>query len=269
MGFSLASISHYIELGRAGKLRRGGRILDLGSQNVSGDIPLNVGREFMQTFGVTVHDDRIAQDLRPGVKVEHLMRDAGFQYSAFDVYVDGATRIFDLNTQSLEAADVARFDVVTNYGTSEHVCNQFNLFKVAHDALSIGGVMINSVPFYGHVNHGLFNYHPKFFTSLINNNGYETFFIGFSDVYRAGDTDSYADTEGAENGEHWKNKYLGSAEIIVIFRKVTDAPFKSPTDTGEYATIQSIYPSQTRARRMVEVNQRKAGWLWRLTGIFH
>ena len=132
-------------------------MLDFGSQNVWGDMPLADMRDFVATYGAAAPDEILLSHTKPGSKVEDLMRDAGFRYEAFDVYSSGATRIFDLNCDSLDAADRERFDVVTNCGTSEHIANQYNIFKVAHEALKPGGVMLNFVPFFGQVDHGLIN----------------------------------------------------------------------------------------------------------------
>jgi len=38
------------------------------------------------------------------------------------------------------------FNLVTNYGTIEHVNNQYQVFKNAHDALVIGGIAIHGLP---------------------------------------------------------------------------------------------------------------------------
>jgi hypothetical protein len=43
-----------------------------------------------------------------------------------------------------------QFDVITNYGTSEHVNDQYHLFKNAHDMCKVNGIIINIVPREGH-----------------------------------------------------------------------------------------------------------------------
>lgn len=198
----------------------------------------------MDTFGASISDAELSAVSAPGRKSEHLLRAAGFGYSAFDVYAEGATRVFDLNTEALAPHEIGRFDVVTNLGTSEHVANQYNVFKVAHDALKVGGVMLNFVPFFGQIDHGLINYHPCFFTSLIKNNGYRTLFFGLSDVFSGGDIDYYRNVREADNGEKWERKKVGCAEMSVIFLKTSDAAFKPPVDTGgeSRVSIAAIYP---------------------------
>lgn len=236
MGFSDGSLAHFVRLGRAGKIKPHARVLEFGSQDIYGELPDRLIRDLMQTFGASG-----SPQLPAGCKSERLLRAVGFDYTAFDVYESEGTRVFDLNSDSITTDELGKFDVVTNFGTSEHVANQFNVFKVAHDALRVGGVMINGVPFYGHINHGLFNYHPKFFTSLIKRNRYETLSFGFSDIYSGGDIDRYQDTTSADNGNKWANKYVGCAQLTVIFQKTIDAPFQPPVDTGEYTQIHEIY----------------------------
>jgi len=43
-----------------------------------------------------------------------------------------------------------RFDVLTNYGTIEHINNQYQVFKNMHDMCKTEGVMIHSLPPVGH-----------------------------------------------------------------------------------------------------------------------
>jgi hypothetical protein len=238
MAFSSGTLAHYIRLGQEGHIRRGARVLDLGSQNIFDELKRT--GEFMETFLAVERGYRVAV----GDKAESLMRAAGFSYTAFDVYETGATRIFDLNCDRLGWLECGTFDVVTNCGTSEHVCNQFNVFKVAHEALKVGGVMMNFVPFHGFIDHGLINYHPKFFTSLIENNRYKTLFFGLSDVFSGGDVDLYRDVLLADNGARWEGKNVGCAEMCVIWKKVRRAAFVPPTDTGNRTTINALFHAE-------------------------
>jgi len=67
-----------------------------------------------------------------------------------------------------------QFDVITNYGTSEHVNNQYQVFKNAHDMCKLNGIIINVVPREGHwPGHCRYFYTEKFVESLRNACGYE------------------------------------------------------------------------------------------------
>jgi hypothetical protein len=73
------------------------------------------------------------------------------------------------------------FDLVTNIGTTEHVTDQINAFRVIHEFAKPGANFLHSVPFAGYFNHGLYNYHPIFFVFLASANEYEIVHLGLSD----------------------------------------------------------------------------------------
>ena len=68
---------------------------------------------------------------------------------------------------------MGKYDFVTNHGTSEHLLNQQNFFKVVHDLTKPGGLMLHAVPFTAHIEHGFFNYQPNFFEALARYNSYK------------------------------------------------------------------------------------------------
>ena len=245
MGFSFGTVAHLVHLGKEGSIPRGARVLDFGSQNIAGELGADNVRSFFEVFGGAIAE---AETIKEGDKAERLMQLAGFDYTAFDVYESGRTKVFDLNCDAIPAGDVGTYDVVMNYGTSEHVINQYNVFKVAHDALKVGGVMLNSVPFYGTPEHGFFNYHPKFFTALIKANGYKALNFELSDIFRSGYFDHYHGVAAAENGEKWEFRYTGCALLAVFFQKTTDAPFRAPIDYEWRSLISEIYERRNPAR---------------------
>jgi len=67
-----------------------------------------------------------------------------------------------------------RFDLLNNYGTSEHVYDQYHCFKNAHDITKVDGVMIHAVPHVGSwPAHCLFWYSSTFFSRLAVINNYK------------------------------------------------------------------------------------------------
>jgi hypothetical protein len=78
---------------------------------------------------------------------------------------DGALKI-DLD-KPVPRALMNAFDVVTNYGTIEHVNNQFQVFKNVHDMTRNRGIMIHTLPPLGNwPNHGRYYYPQEFVTQL-------------------------------------------------------------------------------------------------------
>jgi hypothetical protein len=64
--------------------------------------------------------------------------------------------------------------LTTNHGTTEHVFNQYNAFKMIHDFTAQGGLMLHALPFTVHLEHGFFNYQPNIFDALARFNSYKT-----------------------------------------------------------------------------------------------
>ena len=69
-----------------------------------------------------------------------------------------------------------RFNLITNYGTTEHVNNQYQVFKNIHDMCKVNGVIIHALPVLNHwVNHCRYYYSHIFFTELANLCNYKIF----------------------------------------------------------------------------------------------
>lgn len=65
------------------------------------------------------------------------------------------------------------FDIVTNYGTSEHVANQENCFRNIDYFCKIGGAMIHAIALTRtYKEHGLYYYTIEFFEKLARANNY-------------------------------------------------------------------------------------------------
>ncbi len=85
---------------------------------------------------------------------------------------DGALKI-NLD-KPVPRAMMNTFDVVTNYGTIEHVNNQFQVFKNMHDMARNMGIMIHTLPPPGNwPNHGRYYYPREFVTQLAMSCKYE------------------------------------------------------------------------------------------------
>jgi len=88
---------------------------------------------------------------------------------------DGAKRL-DLSRPIVE---LGCFDIVTNFGTSEHVENQEQCFQNIHDLCSKGGAMVHTVPLEGtYIGHSPHHYPRDFFVLLAAERGYEVIYDG-------------------------------------------------------------------------------------------
>lgn len=159
-------------------------ILDIGSQNLYHASPEAI-RAFVERHG-TIGDIKEFEEEarrisyfswpRPGERTSYLselLDLTPFEYTSYDVCPALKTEIFDLNEEHLPSHYQEHFDIVLNFGTTEHIINQLNSFRVMHDALKVGGIFFHQLPSVGWMDHGYFCYHDFFFTDLANANGYE------------------------------------------------------------------------------------------------
>jgi hypothetical protein len=160
----------------------------------------------------------------------------GFSYAAIDI--DGSLESIplDLNYDSPPDHMIGAYPLVTNFGTTEHVANQLNAFKIVHDLAAHRGIMIHELPMQGMLNHGLVNYNPKFFWMLARSNGYR---IIYTNVNAA--TSYYPLPENIVGTvspfepdiEMRRHAYrVADMGIVAVLQKVFDIPFVAPIDVN-------------------------------------
>ena len=167
-----------------------GRICELGSQDIHFD--------------------------NSGLSAREWMEARGWDYTCIDLDGHAGARRWDLNTASLANLSPVDdlFDVVTNHGTSEHIFNQYNVFKLMHDLTKLDGVMIHAVPTpdFGR-KHGYYTYDEIIFSDLSQANNYE-----ITHMYRKDDPYEI---------------------ILVVMKKLSNIPFQTPTQ-GMYAHVSRL-----------------------------
>lgn len=102
-----------------------------------------------------------------------LWQNLNYSYMAVDTSSEANSIYLDLNFDNIPKKYKGKFQLVLNLGTTEHVANQIQAFKIIHDLCSPEGVMYHHVPFQGYQTHGLVNYTAKFFWMLCRSNNYE------------------------------------------------------------------------------------------------
>jgi hypothetical protein len=173
MGVGPGVLSLYAQLRRDGLLTGANRMLELGSQVLVCRENQQAVLDVLMAFGVAPLDLNEVRRLAHGAPARELMEALGFEYSCVDLNGAHNAYIWDLNFDACPPEHCARYQFVTNHGTSEHVFNQYNSFKMMHDLTQEGGLMLHAVPFLSYVDHGYFNYQPNLFIDLARANGYE------------------------------------------------------------------------------------------------
>ena len=105
----------------------------------------------------------------------------GYNHTSFDL--NGNNGALRINLAKLNEKYNNSFDIITNHGTSEHVDDQYTLFKNLHNWGKGGCVYVHCVPLEGEEHksylnyefppHGEYEYSSKFWDELCLANNYE------------------------------------------------------------------------------------------------
>jgi hypothetical protein len=181
VGLRREFLEDLIALKRLGALDNARRVIEIGSQQL--------GDTFLASRDLLDQASRLFG--RPGVELtpptgadfatsappsEPFWTAMGFEYAAVDLNGHRDSIPLDLNMDEVPERLRQQFDLVINTGTTEHIANQAQAFRIIHDLTRVGGVMFHEVPA-GSWNHGLFNYTPKFFLLLEKQNDYEQVYL--------------------------------------------------------------------------------------------
>ena len=211
MGTTPDQLDVICELHRKGFLPYPAAIADLGVQQFHAGSQKEFD-PFIAQFGGKAK----APDI--GAFTGYLFKECGFSYTSFDIVDAPFCHRFDLNTDAVPQSMVGAFDLVLNFGTSEHVMNQFNAFKVMHDFAKPGGLIYGLLLQNGYDGHGLVRYTSRFVDLLAKANGYE--------IVRQ----TYHDNPPTWRTLTNKNTYFRDICKWVVFKKTSPAPFRAIVD---------------------------------------
>ena len=172
MGTTTDQLDVISQMYAAGHLPPRARVADFGCQQLYGGTPGKVA-EFLRAFGREAPDSVVTQLASEGAFIGHIFAEAGFRYVSFDIVEAPFCEYFDLNVDSVPAVRRNTFDLVLNFGTTEHVMNQYNAFKALHDSATPGGLIYSYFIRAGHMEHGLVHYSDRFVDLWCQANAYE------------------------------------------------------------------------------------------------
>jgi hypothetical protein len=245
VGFGSTDLHMVAYLRRQGWLPQNGAIAELGAQQLNDsliDAPAEIA-DAGQAFGASGPMPLFTREagtpdnpLAGTPYARALWQWLGYDYTAIDIDGSPDSIPLDLNFDEVPRPAVGRFQLVTNYGTTEHAVNQLQAFKIIHDLTARDGIMIHVVPGGRWLDHGLLNYTFKFFSALARGNRYHLISLRMSppepEPVPAGIIDLIAqfDPNGADRLRDCTLLIFG---IHAVYRKVHDGPFVPPLDIGE------------------------------------
>ena len=236
MGIGPQAVELYRLLRDNGNLQGVNSVIELGSQ----EIPPIAGwhQNYARTFVSSITQK--APKSNPLTTQEFYEALGISDYACIDINGENEALVYDLNTDIMQNYGIDKtYDLVTNFGTTEHIFNQYTCFKNMHDLLKVGGLAIHILPFEGYLNHGYFNYQPAFFIDLGIANSYELIGIyysgemcGFRNVVPIPYTNDLPLVlhELCLAGKFSYTPQNNTSSLEVVYRKTLAASFQSPFD---------------------------------------
>ena len=174
MGLGPPVIALYHQLKSLGIFNDVKKVIELGSQNVWCPHSTLLSKLF-DSFGKPRPSQALLDSFAGWTgSARELYEGLGFDYTCVDTDGKYGALVLDINLAGVPAEHKGRYDFTTNHGTTEHLINQLNAFRMIHDFTRPGGLILHALPFIGTFDHGFFSYHPNFFDALARYNSYET-----------------------------------------------------------------------------------------------
>lgn len=226
-------------------IRPGATICELGDQTVR--IPEKDGLKyiikFIEHYGEEFDSGKYEPFIGNKLHVRMVYEDAGFSYISVDLNETDDSWPIDLNEWPNSALPDCQFDVVTNFGTTEHVGNQLNAFAIIHYLTKPAGLMMHQIPTIHYSAHAMNVVTPYFLKKLIDSNRYEI----LEAKMQSHDIDSALvfhhspDLEFIDGFTADIQRSTVAAMSCLLLRKIDDASFVPPLDVGaDDANVLSI-----------------------------
>lgn len=118
-----------------------------------------------------------------GGKYKRHFESIGFRHVSIDLNGSGGALALDL-TEPLAVVEIGGpFDVVTNFGTTEHVEQQEPCWRNVHNLLKVGGLLVSATPAPGHwAGHGRWYPSQAWYREYCELNGYDVESLGIEEA---------------------------------------------------------------------------------------
>lgn len=223
MGVGPGVLSLYAMMRKDGLLRTSDKFIELGAQDLHCHGNQQAVLNLFEAFGVPPPEVQGLKKLAEGSSARALFERLGMEYWCVDASGEHGALKWDLNFDECTPEHRGQYQFVTNHGTTEHLLNQLNAFKIIHDLAASGGLIMHALPFLSYLDHGYFNYQPNLFIDLARVNGYELLGMWINIDPK------FSHLIPWERGlEKHLQSGVSDSDLVVLFRKTMDEEFSVP-----------------------------------------
>ena len=234
MSIGALTLDIYSRLFNDGYLCPGDHIMDIGCQVFECKGSEDRVKEFIRKIDSKCRlDKKFIFDLSDKGPAGRLWELLGYHYHCLDMQGGYNACQIDLNFDCCPDEFLHGFRLVSNLGTTEHIINQVNCFKLIHDMTQTGGVMFHLLPLGSNFSHGFISYTPRFFWELAKINCYRM--IDFMFCQAESKLLPMEPLNQLNTGKYFGSNQLRAASInegtaFLILQKENDYPFLYPYD---------------------------------------
>jgi hypothetical protein len=233
MGLNVGSIQNLLELHGLGYFKNSSSVCEIGSQEIH--VKVKVLEELFEGAGlkselISKYRPVSSYPERPRTPAKYFYETLGFkEYRSIDINGDIGAIPHDLNKPFTDTSLYNKFDVVTDFGSCEHVFNIPECYRTMHNLTKVDGYMIvHQCVFKGN---GYFNFDEGFFEGLAAANNYNiiynSYVVQFDNKTNGGEHEFHI-PRNRELFDVLDYSKLKALNIYGILQKTKDEDFKIP-----------------------------------------
>jgi len=229
MGLGVGAVQNILELNNLGYFKNSKNVIEIGSQNLH----LNIAdlKDLYEIVGLDNNVEETHPDVKnwpfsPKCQSKYFWKAIGINdYECIDVDGENNAIVHDLNKPFEDKSKFNKFDIVTDFGSCEHVFNIGECYKTMHNLTKPDGYMIIAQATLK--GNGYFKFDQSFFEGIAAANNYNV-------VYN-----SYLITTGSKtkNGS-WNQFHIPRNEDLL---NVMDYSKLSQSEKGSYINIYCVF----------------------------
>ena len=231
MGYGSPQVQLILELYTIGKLKDYNNVVEVGSQELH--LKKKDFRELILQAGIDEGDFKKINNLdnwpnQPRTSSKELYKLIGIDnYNSIDINGELDSIPFDLNMPLEDKSLFNKFDIVTDFGSCEHVFNVSECYRTMHKLTKVNGlIIINQAVFKGN---GYFQFDRSFMEGIAAANNYKIIFASYVinvGKKSSGSNNSFLIPLSEDLVKAFKD--ISSLNICMVLQKTSNEDFKIP-----------------------------------------